>query len=249
MWSLITKPPKSNAVLSASTVPEPQFTADQPGTYVAQLVVSDGVLFSAPATVTITTTNTAPVANAGPNQAVMAGATVTLDGSESFDADNDPITYSWSFLNRPGSSNAVLTGPTTKNPTFVADAAGTYIVQLIVSDPFTSSNPSTVTITAGLMTISLSPSPLNLVNSPVPLTITLSPAAGANPVVVGLSGFDPNVISIPSPTVTIPANSSGVNVQVTPLAAGSTQILANAGGYQPAKRSGECLDGVPSPSR
>jgi Putative Ig domain/PKD domain len=234
MWSLITKPPKSNAVLSASTVPEPQFTADQPGTYVAQLVVSDGVLFSAPATVTITTTNTAPVANAGPNQAVMAGATVTLDGSGSFDADNDPITYSWSFLNRPGTSNAVLTGPTTKNPTFVADAAGTYIVQLIVSDPFTSSNPSTVTITAGLMTISLSPSPLNLVNSPVPLTITLSPAAGANPVVVGLSGFDPNVISIPSPTVTIPANSSGVNVQVTPLAAGSTQILANAGGYQPA---------------
>ena len=54
-----------------------------------------------PATVTITTTNTPPVANAGPNQALMVGATVTLDGSQSFDADNDPITYSWSFLNIP----------------------------------------------------------------------------------------------------------------------------------------------------
>jgi hypothetical protein len=233
MWSLMTRPAKSNAVLSSAIAPEPTFIADQPGTYVAQLVVSNGALFSAPATVTITTTNTAPVANAGPSQSVLMGATVTLDGSGSFDADNDPITYSWVFLNRPASSNAVLTGPTTKNPTFVADAAGTYVVQLIVSDPFTSSVPSTVTITAGLMTISLSPSPLNLVNSPVPLTITLSPAAGANPVVVGLSGFDPSVISIPSPTVTVPANSSGVNVTVTPLAAGSTKIIANAGGYQP----------------
>jgi hypothetical protein len=235
MWSLITKPANSHAVLTAINVPNPQFVADQPGTYIAQLVVYDGVAYSAtPATVTITTTNTPPVANAGLNQALMVGATVTLDGSQSFDADNDPITYSWAFLNIPGSSVATLTGAKTKNPTFVADAAGTYVVQLIVSDPFTSSNPATVTITAGVMTISLSPSPLNLVNSPVPLTITLSPGAGANPVVVGLSGFNPNVISIPSPTVTVPANSSGVNVTVTPLTAGSTQIIANAGGYQPA---------------
>ncbi len=234
MWSLITKPGNSHAMLSAINVPNPQFVADQPGTYVAQLVVYDGVAFSAtPATVTITTTNTPPVANAGPNQALMVGATVTLDGSQSSDADNDPITYSWSFLNIPGSSTATLTGAKTKNPTFVADAAGTYVAQLIVSDPFTSSSPSTVTITAGVMTISLSPSPLNLVNSPVTLTLTLSPGAGANPVVVGLSGFNPSVISIPSPTVTVPANSSGVNVTVTPLAAGSTQIIANAGGYQP----------------
>ncbi len=168
MWSLITKPANSNAVLSATNVPEPTFVADQPGTYVAQLIVYDGVLYSAtPATVTITTTHSAPVANAGPNQTVLAGATVTLDGSQSSDPQNEPLTYSWSFLNTPSIEQLPsLTGPTTKNPTFVADAAGTYVVQLIVSDPFASSNPSTVTITAGTMTISLSPSPLNLVNSP-----------------------------------------------------------------------------------
>jgi hypothetical protein len=234
IWSLITKPANSNAVLSAPTVPEPTFVADQPGTYVAQLTVYDGILYSpTPATVTITSTHSAPVANAGPNQTVLMGATVTLNGSQSSDPQNEPITYAWSFLSKPISSVATLTGPQTQNPTFVADAAGTYVVQLIVSDPFASSNPTTVTITAGAMTISLSPNPLNLVNSPVPLTITLSPGAGANPVTVGLSGFDPTVISIPSPTVTVPANSSGVNVTVTPLAAGSTQIFANAGGYEP----------------
>ena len=232
-WSLITKPSGSNTVLSGTNVPEPIFIADQPGTYVAQLIVNDGILSSVtPSTVTITTTNTAPVANAGPAQSLQVGATVTLDGSQSSDPQNEPLTYSWSFLNIPASSNATLTGPTAKNPTFVADAAGTYVVQLIVSDPFTSGNPSTVTITAGTMTISLSPSPLNLVNSPLPLTITLSPAAGVNPVTVGLSGFDPSVISLSAPTVTVPANSSGVNVTVTPLAFGSTQIIANAGGYQ-----------------
>ena len=233
MWSLIMRPPNSNATLSANNVPEPTFVADQPGTYVAQLVVSDGILSSAPATVTITSTHSAPIANAGSNQTVTVGATVTLDGSQSSDPQSEPLTYSWSFLNIPASSAATLAGATTKNPTFVADVPGTYVAQLIVSDPFASSSPSTVTITAGTMTISLSPSPLNLVNSPVTLTITLNPAAGANPVVVGLSGFDPSVISIPSPTVTVPANSSGVNVTVTPLTAGSTQIIANAGGYQP----------------
>jgi hypothetical protein len=234
-WSLITKPAGSNAVLSFANVPEPTFIADQPGTYVAQLIVNNGILSSVtPSTVTITTTNSAPVANAGPAQSVPLGATVTLDGSQSSDPQNAPLTYSWSFLNRPASSNATLTGPTTRNPTFVADVAGTYIVQLIVSDPFTSSNPSTVTITAGTMAISLSPSPLSLGNSPLPLTITLNPGAGANPVTVGLSGFDPSVISLSAPIVTVPANSSGVNVTVTPLSFGSTQIIANAGGYQQA---------------
>ncbi len=235
-WSLVTVPANSNAVLSAANIVNPTFVADQSGTYVAQLTVSNGYLSSTvPATVTITTADVQPVANAGPMQTVNPGSTVTLDGSQSNDPDNQPLTYSWAFLSIPAGSNAVLTGPTTVNPGFVADLPGTYVAQLIVSDPSASSNPSTVTITASPTAIALSPDPLNLSNSPGTLTIALNPPP-ASQVSVNLGGFDPTVISIQTP-VTVPANSNSITVTVTPLAMGSTQVFAYASGYQPGTAS------------
>ena len=149
-WTLVEIPTGSGAHLSGANTVNPTFVADLVGTYTAQLVVNDGTLNSAPAFVTITTTpgNTAPVANAGPNQVVAAGATVQLDGSKSTDVDGNPITYAWSFNSIPSQSTAVLSNPTIVNPTFKADLSGTYIVQLIVNDGHLNSVPSTVTITS-----------------------------------------------------------------------------------------------------
>ncbi len=138
----------------------------------------------------------------------------------------------WS-LSVPGGSTATLAGANAEFPTFVPDMAGTYVAQLIVKDQFASSIPATVSISAGGMTISLTPSPLNLPNTAEPLTITLSPGAGADPVVVTLSGYDAGVISLQSNTVTIPANSSAANVAVNPVRQGNTSITASAPGYQP----------------
>jgi hypothetical protein len=232
-WSLETKPAGSTAALSSTTVARPTFVADLPGTYVAQLIANNGFLNSAPSTVTITTTNVAPVANAGPDQSVVVGATVALDGSNSSDADHDPLSFAWSLLTRPNGSTAVLSAATSPTPTFVADVAGTYVVQLIVNDGFANSDPKTVTITAGLKTITLTPNPLNLAaNSSGTLTITLGDVAGPGGVEVKLASSDPNIVSLAS-SVTVPENSTTVGVQVTSHAAGSAFILATATNFTP----------------
>lgn len=55
-WTLTSQPDGSGAALSDAAIVNPAFVADQPGTYVAQLIVSDGRQDSAPASVTLTAT-------------------------------------------------------------------------------------------------------------------------------------------------------------------------------------------------
>jgi hypothetical protein len=145
-WSFTVTPPGSETALSEPTTVNPTFVVDLPGTYVVQLIVNDGTVNSPPDTVTISTLNSAPVANAGPDQTAFVTDTVTLDGSASTDADGNPLTYSWSLTTRPTGSGATLSDPTTVNPTFVVDRFGTYVAQLIVNDGTVNSRPDTVTI-------------------------------------------------------------------------------------------------------
>ena len=89
-----------------------------------------------------------PVANAGTDQNVDAGTTVTLDGSKSSDADNDTLTYQWRFVSKPAGSNASFFDKSVINPRFVADISGNYVIELIVNDGSTNSSADTVTVTA-----------------------------------------------------------------------------------------------------
>jgi K319-like protein len=146
-WSLTSRPAGSDAVLANPTNVKPTFTVDLTGTYVAQLIVNDGTLSSAPNTVNISTVNVAPVANAGPDQGGKApGTVITLNGSASSDANGDPLTYLWSLTAKPAGSAAVLANPTSVKPTFTVDLHGTYTAQLIVNDGTVSSAPNTVNI-------------------------------------------------------------------------------------------------------
>jgi hypothetical protein len=148
-WSFVSRPAGSGATLADTTAVQPSFTVDLPGTYVAQLIVKDAALDIASNTVTISTENSAPVADAGDAQTAHAGETVTLDGSGSQDADGDPLTFVWSFVSVPTGSTATLSDPTAVNPTFVADVLGIYVIQLIVNDSKLDSSPDTVSISTG----------------------------------------------------------------------------------------------------
>jgi len=149
-WTFTTKPAGSNANLSNAAIVNPTFTPDLPGVYILSLVVNDGTVSSTPSTVTITasTANSAPVANAGPAQNVVTGTLVTLDGSASSDADGDLITYSWAFTSKPNGSGASLSSATAAKPTFTPDVAGAYVLNLVVNDGKVNSAAATVTITA-----------------------------------------------------------------------------------------------------
>jgi hypothetical protein len=93
-------------------------------------------------------TNTAPVANAGANQTVSAGVTVTLNGTASSDADGTIASYTWA---QTAGAPVVLANGTTSQPTFPAPsvlAAATLSFSLVVTDNLgATSTISTVNVT------------------------------------------------------------------------------------------------------
>jgi hypothetical protein len=149
-WTLITKPSGSSALLSASTSSKPTFTADVAGTFVASLIVNDGKIDSVAAatTVTVATANADPIANAGVNQNVIVNSIVTLDGSNSSDANRDPLTYRWAMMSSPTGFKGMLVNPTSAKPTFTATVSGTYVISLIVNDGRVDSTTVATTVTA-----------------------------------------------------------------------------------------------------
>lgn len=151
-WTLITKPTGSSAVLINPTSSKPTFRADVAGTFVASLIVNDGKVDSqaAATTVSVATANADPIANAGPNQNVTVGSVVTLDGTNSSDANRDQLTYRWVMMSKPTNSTATLANPTSAKPTFTADLVGPYVVSLIVNDGRVDSTTVATTVIASV---------------------------------------------------------------------------------------------------
>ena len=145
-WFLLTQPLASQSVLNNPSQAQTSLVLDQSGTYQVELIVNDGALDSHPATVTFSTANTRPVADTGPSQSPLSGDLVTLDGSASTDADNDPLSHRWDLTVVPNNSSAALDNPQAINPQFIADLPGDYLAQLIVHDGALPSFPKTVHI-------------------------------------------------------------------------------------------------------
>jgi hypothetical protein len=151
------------------------------------------------------------------------------------EAEHDPLTCAWTFVSVPACSNAQLTAANSLSPTFGADVAGTYVDQLVVSDPYSSSSPVTVTVTAAApATITLSPNPLNLsIGEAAPIGAGISSPAGPNGQLINLSSSNPAIASVPS-GVTIPSGSRSANANVSAVEGGSIVITASASGLRPA---------------
>ncbi|MGD8533059.1 MAG: PKD domain-containing protein [Gammaproteobacteria bacterium] len=153
-WTITTRPTGSLSALSGSATASPSFTPDLGGDYVLTLTASDGSLQSTDQV--MVRANTPPMAIAGPDQNVEVGATVTLDGRGSSDADDDTLTYRWS-LTRPVGSQATLSDPGSATPSFVADVAGRYAASLVVNDGRSDSLADTTFVSASPAVVNTPP--------------------------------------------------------------------------------------------
>jgi ABC-type transport system substrate-binding protein/PKD repeat protein/protocatechuate 3,4-dioxygenase beta subunit len=120
---------------------EPEYTFAQPGTYHVTLVVTDNASqVSDPDEMVVTVTDvTAPTADAGDDVSVIAGATVTFDGSES--ADNVGVdSYTWTF---DDGGAQTLSGV---EPTYTFENEGDFTITLTVLDAETNSDTDEVVV-------------------------------------------------------------------------------------------------------
>jgi hypothetical protein len=89
--------------------------------------------------------NAPPSANAGSDQVVAPGSSVTLDGAGSTDANGSIATYAWT---QTGGATVTLLSPATATASFTAPAAtGELTFQLTVTDNGGASHSDSITVT------------------------------------------------------------------------------------------------------
>lgn len=87
--------------------------------------------------------NSAPVADAGPDQIGVAAGQVILNGSGSRDPEGDALTFQWQQIAGPA---VALSGATSQSASFTAAAGQSYSFRLTVTDSQGFSDTDTVTV-------------------------------------------------------------------------------------------------------
>jgi hypothetical protein len=135
--------------LNSNTAVQPTFIAPEvvkKTKYDFYLIVNDGLVDSnrSKVTITVENVNKKPIADAGDDQVVNEGDSITLDGSGSYDPDGDKLIYNWLMLDGTvliSNDNAFVNFivPEVKTDT-------TMTIQLITNDGDLNSQPSLVNI-------------------------------------------------------------------------------------------------------
>ena len=120
------------------------------GTYTADIAITSNdpqnQNVTIPVTLIVENANLPPVANAGDDQTVDEGTTVTLDGTGSYDPDQDSFTYLWT-----GELAGLLDDATSATPSFTApevdaDTDYTFTLTVTCSDGTEDSDDVIVTV-------------------------------------------------------------------------------------------------------
>ena len=152
-WSVAQAPAHSaiTSLTGADTV-APTLTPDTSGLYLIALVVNNGLEDSTADTVVVraaATESDIPVAVAGDDIAGEDCTNIVLDGSGSYDPNDQPLTYLWDLESRPADSSATtdtFADRTASVTTFYPDTTGDYVVSLAVHDGAGWSVPDQTTI-------------------------------------------------------------------------------------------------------
>jgi len=119
--------------------PEVSLVADKGGRFTFVLVVFDGDDWSVPDSVSLWV-NSRPIAEAGADQSALYGDTITLDGTNSNDSDEDALSYRWT------AEAYDLVDNSTPKPSLTLTNLNTVIVSLTVNDGQLDSGADELTI-------------------------------------------------------------------------------------------------------
>lgn len=146
----------TGVVLSNATAVQPTFTSPNVGFGGETLsfsltVTANGATSTDQVDIRVVNVNHPPVADADDDQSIVEGSAVSLSGTDSYDVDSDPITYSWVQVRGPA---VTLNDASSATPSFMAPIGGgggapgvvaTLVFQLTVSDALVVSE-DTVTV-------------------------------------------------------------------------------------------------------
>ena len=152
LWALNSRPENSNY----SDLTEQKlrsyhgfiFQPDVVGEYVLELKVYDGEAYSLPDYIKIEVSeNLPPVAVLPESMIVQDSDQVTIIGHDSYDPEQQHLTYQWSFISIPENFEGELVSHSSIGiATFIPSEIGNYVIQLIVNDGIQDSEPATITV-------------------------------------------------------------------------------------------------------
>lgn len=139
LWQLEKKPDLSQITLGQQQGLSTTLQPDLPGEYVLKLTINDSQGTSLTnqlvLTVSAVSTNASPTAIIEVEKNfIKINERLRASASKSSDPERAPLSYLWEILQSPAGSVFSLSAPTAVDTDFITDSAGTYALQLTVSD-------------------------------------------------------------------------------------------------------------------